>query len=267
MWEHYIQKKESMHKIARGLRCDHTLVDYWMKKFQIPKRSCSEAQRLRQSNHVTLTKELLELLNGMLLGDGHLARQEKGWSPKLWRPCKHEEYLVWLSAKLFQLGVEQGGKINKYTRLMQLPGNKHSKFYTSFLYSSRSYLELVKLHDLWYRKARKEEKFKTGKQKKYIKILPGNLQLTSLTCLMWYLGDGTLCKRWGYLNFATQCFTTDEIDFLIGLLMELRFKASRNKNKDIQMSVKSSKDFFDYIGPCPEKIEGVYGYRWKSYGT
>jgi len=48
--KHYVRKKKSMQTVARELGCDCALVDYYMRKYQIPRRSISEARRL-QSNH------------------------------------------------------------------------------------------------------------------------------------------------------------------------------------------------------------------------
>jgi len=39
-----------MQTVARELGCDYALVDYYMRKYQIPRRGISEARRL-QSNH------------------------------------------------------------------------------------------------------------------------------------------------------------------------------------------------------------------------
>jgi len=65
----YRSLEKSTPKIARECNCSQVTIRNWVHKLEILMRSNSEAQRLAQSNHVSLTSELLEFLNGLLLGD------------------------------------------------------------------------------------------------------------------------------------------------------------------------------------------------------
>lgn len=255
LWEHYIQKKESVQKIARGLGCSSTTVHSWIKKFQIPKRSLSESTHLSQCNHVNLSAELIGILNGLLLGDGSLYVAK--WSSNYYHGSKFRDSLVWLSGELNRYGIKQSGTIYMQRQ------KKYSG--VAFYYNSRYYVELKSIHFKWYRPATEEER---KKGRKYIKILPGDLKLTPLTCLHWFIGDGYLGKSGKYTNYITLCtqgFTEEEVYLLVSLLKSLSFKATKHKDKTIRISTKSTKDFFEYIGPCPREIKGCLGYRWKSY--
>ncbi|GAH71686.1 unnamed protein product, partial [marine sediment metagenome] len=128
-----------------------------------------------------------------------------------------------------------------------------------FMYASRSYPELKTLRRKWYRLATEKEK---SKGRKFIKIIPKNLKLTPLICRQWYIGDGSLNKDCGYTRLNTQCFTNAEVDGLIIQLTDLGFKITKHADKSIYISTYSTRDFLEYIGPCPKAIENIYGYKW-----
>jgi len=248
----YLKLTKSPYKIAQGQGCSQATVKNWLKKLGVKIRSRSEAQRISQSNHVDLCVELLEVLNGLMLGDGHLSLAK--WSSFYQHGSKFRGLLVWLSDELNRYGIRQSGTI--YIQ-------RHKKYsVVSFHYVSRCYVELKLIHPKWYRPATEEER---KKGKKYIKILPADLKLTPLTCLHWFIGDGYLGKCGKYTNYVSLCtqgFTEKEVYLLVSLLKSLGFKATKHKNKGIRICVKSTEDFFNYIGPCPNGIKGCLGYRW-----
>ncbi len=205
-----------------------------------------------RSNHVDLSSTALQFLTGELLGDGCLHRPSR-LSARYVHGSKHKAYLQWLSTSLSSFGIRQIGKIQ------QIVGSNHVvKAYTSYLYTSAHYVELLPLWRKWYRRATEEEKGRRS-----IKIVPKDLKLTSLTCRQWYLGDGCLVKDSSdYIKMATCGFTDPEVSFLIEKLKELDLRVTRYKSKDLSILTRSTKAFLDYIGPCPTQIEGVYGYKW-----
>lgn len=251
----YLVKQQSENQI--GMRCSvcSATIRNWLIRFGCQRRERSEAISLRYRNHIFLTAESLEFLNGLLLGDGHLERGSR-FSAHYMQSSKFKSYLVWLSSELASLGLEQAGKINKRSIDLTPPYTG----YTSYSYSSRAYFELSVLHSKWYRKARKNEKMKNGRPKKWIKILPQDLILTPLTVRQWHLGDGSITRkrsRWIMLN--CQCFEPNEVNFLVKSLRHLGILATRRKDNGIQLSTKSTKPFLSYIGPCPVEC---YRYRW-----
>lgn len=248
-------EKKSSNEIAKKCGVKGTTIRWWLHKFKIKIRSLSEAHSLAQSNHVNLTKEALEFLVGNLLGDGHLAIQSKvsAWYSN---GSKFKSFSEWLSDRFSSYGMEQLGKICKCSD--KVPG--YNKKHTYFNYASKHYIELKEIHKKWYRKAREDERYKTGRQRKWIKILPEDLKLTPLVCLMWYLGDGHLNKVGKYILMCTNGFEKEEVARLAAMLNGLGFTGWRqNCNNSIYIPTKSTKDFLNYIGPCP--IE-CYNYRW-----
>lgn len=251
----YVKMQKSACKIAREVTCNSSTIYFRLRYFNIPVRDLSEAALLN-SNHVVLSGEAVEFLNGELLGDGHLGTLNE-FSACFMRSSSDKSYLKWMSKRLASFGIEQVGRINR--QITRFPGSE--KDYAGFNYSSKKYVELKSLHGKWYRRAREDEKYKTGRQRRYIKIVPLDLELTPLTCLMWHLGDGCVNNRGvAGVDLSTQGFEILEIDMLRGLLGKLGFKTTRHKDKSIHIWAESAKDFLNYIGDCPVKC---YEYRWK----
>lgn len=251
---------------AREAKCCPSTIIRWLKYFNIRVRGYSEARRL-QSNHVDLRGRVLEFLNGLLLGDGHLNQHK--WSSAYCESSKSKGYLKCLSEELENFGIEQCGRIKRQEKDMHFPNNKicHT---IAFHYNSQCYIELKDLWRKWYRPATEEER-KVWPWRKFVKIIPLDLELTPLTCLYWFLGDGHLDialngKAFG-ITLCSQCFEVTEVDFLMALLGSLGFKISRNADNKIRIWTRSAQGFLSFIGPCPEKINDLYGYKWRSNGS
>lgn len=245
----YIEEEKSLSQIARKFNCSTTNVMYWMKKFGILTRSISEACRIARSNHVDLTPMTLEFLNGLLLGDGHLDNHK--WSAAYYHSSKHKDYLKWLSKKLVHFGIFQSGKIIRQERDSRFPENKIYHI-VAFHYASHCFVELKTLQSKWY--------LKNGD--KLRKIVPKDLVLTPETCLSWYIGDGSLTWDGGII-LSTMGFEVSDIRFLIESLKSLGFKSSVRACCTTRIWTRSAKNFLNYIGPCPEDIESIYGYKWQ----
>jgi len=254
--QQYLIEKRSGNHIAKECRVDPLTIRNWLRKHRISVRSMPEAAFFAKSNHVNLTNSAKEFLEGELLGDGHLGTLNK-FSACFVRGSKHKSYLEWWSKKLAFFGISQSGKINKLKS--RFPG--YSETYINFHYHSKTYVELKDFHKRWYRKAGKNEKYRTGRQRRYIKIVPEDLKLTPLTCLMWYIGDGCLGKDCDGITLCTQGFERNEVGFLVEKLNGLGFKASQQRSNVIWISLLSTKDFLDYIGSCPVKC---YEYKWEA---
>lgn len=250
----YLGFRKSLEEIANECNCSSETVRRWLRRFQIPIRSYPEFTFSRNL-HVALEVELLEVLNGLLLGDGHLNRNK--WSSSYQHGSKFKGPLKWLSRKLERLGIEQVGRIRRReTTLAGYPDKKH----TYFDYSSRSYVELKALQTKWYRPATEKEK---AKGRRFFKIVPIDLILTPITCLHWYIGDGYLgSSTHRGIGLSTQCFERAEVDFLVTSLTDLGFKATQGKEKTIRIWTQSKLDFLDFIGPCPIEVKNFFGYKW-----
>ena len=238
----YIEKKQSAQEIAEKTGATVSAIYHRLRKFHIARRSLSEAHHLGQVNHVQLSPEAIEFIEGELLGDGYLQTHSK-WSARLGYKSKYNEYIDWLSKTLASFGIKQSGGI-----AMGHPFGR----YTSYSYTSLSYEELKPMQERWYPQGKK--------------VVPPDLILTPLVLRQWHIGDGCLIvprRKRPYINLATCGFSTEDVMRLVAALRKLNFNATRkSSNNTITISTYSASDFLDWIGPCPPDIQGIYGYKW-----
>ena len=237
--DEYINKKKPIWKTAKEQSVAYGTIYYWMDKYNIKRRNYSECVI---GNHIELTKESLEFIEGELLGDGSL-QGYKNISARYTHGSKYKKYLEWLSRKLRDFGLEQSGKIQK------MKTTSNGKEYISYKYISKFYRELSSLRKKWY---------PNGK-----KIVPKDLKLTPIIVRQWYIGDGCLVKSKKsnpWIQLSTDAFEWNDIDILVNKLFEIGIGSNhRVSNNRICINTHSTGDFIEYIGNCPKEIENIYG--------
>lgn len=256
----YIALQKGQREVARNCRVTDGTIHYWLKKFSILLRSRSEAEHLARANHVFLSGTAIEFLNGTLLGDGYL--ESRKWSASIQQTSKYKSYLEWFSRELTRYGIEQAGNIRRGPERFR--NRKTGKWHSCdwYFYNSKSYVELKALHTKWYIKNPQP-----NNKPIHIKVIPLDLKLTPLAYRQWYIGDGTLNRNWKYIALYTQgflkgdeTFGRHDIDSLASKLLTIGINSARHKDGAIQISVKSTKVFLEYIGPCPVEC---YKYKWE----
>jgi len=232
------------------------------------------------SNHIILSTELLEIIEGELLGDGCLLNHKL--SGTYHHGSKYNEYISWISKTLSNFGINQSGK-NCAVKV-----KCNNNIFNMYHYTSRRYVELKNLHHRWYLKEfkycpyceiifhSKTVNMDNWKNKRKCpicnnhdmkrKIVPCDLKITPLMLRQWYIGDGSLArnKKSFSLTLASMSFLKSHVRHLIRELEMLGFKCHHNKRNTISISVYSIIDFFSYIGTCPKEIRNIYGYKWIS---
>ena len=223
----------SQRKIAKHFQVDQKVIYKIMREFGIEAREPDETR----ANHVRLGQSALEFINGELLGDGCLfAKNDK--SACYEHGSQYPEYLDWLSRVFEDFGLKQMGHIHM----------RKTNWSVGFYYQTLSYRELLPLYRKWY---------PDGK-----KIVPRDLKLTPLTCRQWMIGDGYLGHP-PFITFATYGFSHEDIAFLAQQLVDLGFQVSLPSGTPIiRIQKRSVQDFLDFIGPCPDPIKSLYGYKW-----
>jgi hypothetical protein len=73
----YWNLKKSEQKIAKEQNVTQANIKYWLIKLNIKRRSIGEALHLLNGNHIDLSSEAIELMEGELLGDGHIQPKNK----------------------------------------------------------------------------------------------------------------------------------------------------------------------------------------------
>lgn len=236
--DQYINKKKSTYQIAKEYKYGIATIRRWLIKFDISRRTKSEAIHLAEANDCNITPKLLEIINGQLLGDANLCAYTQYSACFRWGQ-KHNEYIQYIKGTFANCGID-GGIIRK------------NKDRNNYRFQTCSYPEFYPLREKWY---------PSGK-----KIVPRDIELTRDTCLHWYLGDGGINNkknRRSFITLATCCFPEKDVEFLVEKLKDLGFNAARQlyKNKIIiYISTYSTEDFLNYIGKkCPVEC---YNYRW-----
>ena len=234
----YIDEKLSTTQISKLCNSGETVIGNWLRRLDIPIRSCGESLHLVRANHCDLSKKAIEWINGELLGDGYLCKVSS-WSALFHYSSQYNEYIQYIERVLKQFGIL--GKF--YKRINKKSGNYDYSFY------SKTYSELSPIRKQWYPEGKK--------------IVPKDIELTPLTCRQWHIGDGCLRHPKNgrpSIRLSTDSFSIIDVNFLVKKLNNLGLKAMRQPSSNrIVISVYSTKDFLNYIGKCPVKC---YQYKW-----
>jgi LAGLIDADG DNA endonuclease family len=153
-----------------------------------------------EKKQFSLPKELQEMLIGLLLGDVYA--QKRGVNTNLFfeQGIKNKNYLFHLF-DLFKNYCRSEPKISE-----RLPDKRTGKVYTRVLFTTYSLPCFNELQSMFYPKGKK--------------IVPLNIEelLTPLGLAYWICDDGTYCKKHKYIRLATNSFTLQEVELLLGVL-------------------------------------------------
>ena len=229
LYNKYHNEKLSIAQINKI--CGMASIIYWLKKYNISRRSDAESVHLRRANHCKLSKKAINWINGELLGDGCLLSRSP-YSAKFLYSSKYLEYCQYVSDTLKSFGINQAGNIIK----------RYGDGWTSYNYTSLHYEELYPLYKQWYPEGKK--------------IVPKEANLNPSTVRQWYIGDGCLVKpKHGnpYITLATNGFPILDVEKLKIQLIELGFKVLRQPSNILRISSFSTEKFIKYVGECPTK--------------
>jgi len=236
----YLNEKLSTTQIAKLCRVSDVTVGQWLKKYNIPRRSNGEAVYLSKINYCKLSEEIIEWIEGELLGDGCIFPSSP-YSAFFSYSSKYLEYINYVINTLQSFGIKCGEIQKRY--------HEESNTYS---YSSHSYTykELLNIRKHWY---------PNGK-----KIVPRDINLTPLMVRQWYIGDGCLKRQKGCkprIELNTCGFSISDVDWLVNQLKKINLKAVRwVTHNTIGISTHSAKTFLNYIGKCPVEC---YSYKFE----
>ena len=230
---------KSTGEIAKNEGVDPETIRRWLKKFGVARRDAS---------HFSIySPELIDFMNGSMLGDGSLVWGQPHVSAYYSTSSSHREYLVWLEKKLNEMGIELRGKIDIAQRGKYHWWHMHSRYYRGALGDLRA---------KWY---------PLGK-----KIVPADVNLRAESLRLFYIDDGslTVTLTQKQICLAMNGFQLDEaqkiktqVSTLLG--SDRIYARDNGTGPCIWLSSRSAiKDFFDFIGPCPPDLECVFGRKW-----
>ena len=145
--------------------------------------------------------EVLSLLIGSLLGDGHMEKDGNGSRFCFYQKGDHIEYILWLHSTLLKHGYCKQNIPKIQTRIIDGKLTYYCRFRT-FTFSSFNWI-----HENFYHKGKK--------------IIPTLIAeyISPLALAIWIMDDGGWIKNRG-LKLSTNCFTLKEIKFLVSILEE-----------------------------------------------
>jgi hypothetical protein len=178
---------------------------------------------------LTMSDRQKQLLEGMLLGDGHLERQKGALAARLkiehsvnqaaYVAWKHDEWRDWVSTP-----PRERQKRNRLGTVS-----------TNIGFSTLSHVELERFRERFYRDRRK--------------VVPEDLELTPLSMAVWFMDDGSRKSsqcRGLYLN--TQSFTAAEVQLLRWVI---------NRDIGVETSVRKQPDGLQMYIPSPSVADFI----------
>jgi len=232
-------------EVGEAAFVSNTCIHRWMKHFGIPRRKYWDACNQR-INHIQLTEEAKNVIDGGLLGDWSMAKN-KHTAAYLTSGSKYLDFLSWASDRLDGFGVESLSTGIRH----RLVGAGNGKTYDAYFYLSRSYREFLPIRERWYPQGKK--------------IVPKDLSLSPTIVMEWLIGDGCLeCHKRGRpaIVFSTHGFTNDDVDFLVALLLDVGILSNKTPKGAIRLGVNATEKLLSYIGPYPPEIYNIYGYKF-----
>lgn len=233
------QNGMSTYDIGKELDAHPKLINDVLKSENIARRSIKETNHRRFAKNIPMTKQLKEMIDGWLLGDGNLSFT--GVQAYFSFVSKYEEYANYV-AKQF---IDEGMVCRQYHGIDKIYKTDHYRLMTP------STIQIGNLYHKWY---------KNGK-----KIVPVDLELTHACIKNWIMDDGTIDKKKGYLRLCTCAFTIDECEILSNKLNEFignpnsSWVIEKTKNPRIYVTKIETKKLLEKIGACDVTC---FKYKW-----
>jgi hypothetical protein len=228
----YFTKKMSTVDIAKKYGVTTGAVLNKFRRNKIKLRSLSESQSVI-ANHIILTPEFIDFINGLLLGDGSIVLTTNKKSCWYGHSDKNREYLIWLKKSFKSFGVKCS-EIKPHTN-------------NAWSIKTLSYRDFAELRNTWY---------PYGKKK-----IP-EINITPITLFNWYIGDGSYDKK-SKSEKVVICSEFDQAGKIVisNKLREMGIQNSVYKNC-IYIKSESRIVFFQYITNHVFSIPECYKYKF-----
>lgn len=233
-------------EIANKFKVSHTSVSE-----ALSKAGYSFISKDSRTICTSLTEKQKQIIEGEILGDGCIAKQKGRVNPVFRHGTITKEYIEYLKTSLPFLS-----DIEIVTKKAHSYIDKNGKIWNSkesYLITSRSDRSLKPFYESWYINNKKD--------------VPIDFQLTKISCLHWYLGDGSCTKN--VITLCTDSFSEQGVNILSAQLQlngieNIIFSTKRlnsNGGASLRIRVKrsQSQNFFNFIGDSP--IQSL-NYKW-----
>lgn len=245
----YYEDKKSILEISKILNCSPITLRKAFNSFNLE----TDKTRKKSNPKIELNEMQRQVLFGGLLGDAHLTKQKVGNSQLNYvsNIKSHVEYFQGFFKEFGTKEYENGPSEYIYE------DKRTKKTYTRYIFRTQLNIIFTEIRKKWY-------------DENGIKIIPENLILTPLVCLLWYLGDGGLIQRYkkretASIKLSVNCFKKEDIEkTLIPQLKEFEAWCSKSEKGQpiILIPRRGIEKFLKFIGKCPFK---EYEYKWDVF--
>lgn len=195
-----------------------------------------------------LSKEQIEILTGVMMGDGTVDRS--GANPRVKVEMINKNYLNWLDSVL--------GNMSTGVKLIQSRSESAERMRDS---GFRPNANKDNYSNIYRLTTRRNPAFKTFEQwySSGEKVIP-KLKLAPAIVKNWYICDGHLDERENCRPSVSFGITNEyqRSDKLEQMFIEIGIDANTTKSKNLRIGADHTEKFFKYIG---EPIEG-FKYKW-----
>ena len=222
LYDKYINEKKSTVDIAKIAGCDAGSVWKSLRRWGIKARTRIEGKeasrdRDNKGDGFELTKDVLCILNGGMLGDAGMSLSKSNTSSVVYRKTSiHKDYLEYECERILN-----NTNYDKYIRVRNEEGRICFDKYVakkSFCFSTLAHKELNPIFFKWYNQI----------EGRNIKVIPLDIELNNDSILHWFMDDGysyVVCKKYQTLKgektikqirvyMCTQSFQKEELDAL-----------------------------------------------------
>lgn len=216
----------SDYKIAKELGVNHVTVFQYRKKHNYVRDS------LKENKYIPISKYQLEIIIGIIMGDGYLCKPNTNAIFKTSHGPKQKEYCKYISDELNSLGSTL-----RYSKRKKVD-IRTNKMYESYICALPANPALNKLYEMFYVNG--------------VKVIPNDnffyTNFTERSLAFLYMDDGNKMHK-GYA-IATMCFTEEQIlEFRKFLFNKFNLETSMFSDHRIYIKAKSAEHFKNLITP------------------
>ena len=184
------------------------------------------------------------VIDGCLLGDGCLELNKNGKNASFRYISSSKQHVEFVHSYFKEYCTEDGQKIKR----SEYFDKRTNKTYVHYYFRTKCLPIFTEQHNRYY---------KNG-----IKIIPNDLNIDKTVLLFWYIGDGELESKYGYVKLHTNCFNKTEVDTLCYKLFKFNAKPLKKTDNQFLVTIPRNnvKKFLNLIGECPFED---YKHKWK----
>jgi hypothetical protein len=230
--ERYVSDEMSGGDIAEICGVGEDTIYKWLKKHEIDTRGRNE----KRKNWIDPSDDLVESLEGGLLGDGYMGRQNDGGGAYYQEADTNRAYLKWLCEYYSELGLD--GWV----------GHTPKNIGADWRFTSIKVMDLVDVWRRWYRSGEKR--------------IPDGFEISPTKILFWYVGDGYLSESHGEPVVAISGYDLADRFDMVAEQLEAEGITCSVFEQGIRIWSESHDEFFNYLSQSKAGVPDGYAYKF-----